>query len=112
MKYKMPLMEHTPTPWYPWESPNDYEGKLIQTDEKVIAAIRIEDIIDATWEEEANAEFIIRACNLFDDLVSAAENACDRLEALMGQATKEDGEVIEQLKLVISKAYPQPRSER
>lgn len=61
--------EHTPTPWR-WATKDDgplMDGKLLGLDNQPIA----------TWtafhgsKHNTNAEFIVRACNSFDDLLAA-----------------------------------------
>ena len=60
------MIEHSPTPWV-------YHRKTrhitVDGDERMVA-----DIINVFWGEDqthANAEFIIKACNAFDDLMEA-----------------------------------------
>jgi hypothetical protein len=71
----MTEIKHTPTPWFFLKNGPDY---AISATKSRIA--RFSDIFatqphsEAQYEEaEANAEFIVRACNAHDDLVAALE---------------------------------------
>ncbi|MBI4397284.1 MAG: hypothetical protein HY548_09325 [Elusimicrobia bacterium] len=58
-------VQPTPTPWALHESPNDYEGKLIQAHDRVVAVVFIKDAVKSSPEEEANARLIVAAVNAF-----------------------------------------------
>ena len=64
------MVEHTPTPW---KAEPEYEGDkqvFIHKDGRSIA-----DCAMGYGDDEANAAYIVRACNAFPDLVKALEAA-------------------------------------
>ena len=75
-------MQHTPIPWvmHPFSAKYKNEGFCINaTDED---ATRIADVTNHYHvPSEANAHFIVQACNAHDDLLAALEDATDQLEA-------------------------------
>jgi len=81
--------KHTPTPWsfqpYKSEYRGDREGFSIRAlDGKVIAAARGSTRTEE--EKEANAAFIVRACNAHEKLVSELRVALLRIEELESAA--------------------------
>ncbi len=74
------LMEHTATPWQLEERETDFvlqdaDGEFINY---LTKSRHIDDLIDE--EAEANAAFIVRACNAHDQLVKATRECLDQLE--------------------------------
>ena len=71
-----------------------------------------------TEENEANAEFIVRACNAHDEFVQAAEHAVDLIEAWMNGILAKSGitweseddhpPALKELRAAIAKAREQP----
>jgi len=57
--------KHTPTPWYIWEHGTDTDPscKIFAEKAGIVQTIG--------GNDEANAQFIVRACNNFDDLLEA-----------------------------------------
>jgi hypothetical protein len=69
---------HTPGPWTVGDdSPNDYEGPMIDTRDRVVAVITIDHENESTPEERANAQLISAA----PDLLAALQAAVEYLEA-------------------------------
>lgn len=107
-------MKHTPVPWkaclnVPFAV---IPGHLIKTDDDV------ERPIASLWEgggtkgkptQIANAKFIVRACNSYDDLLEACKKSLDWLSQFAEHAPIEFGgeaELGHRLQDVIAKAEP------
>jgi hypothetical protein len=80
----MTKTKHTPIPWkvqaefltiYATSDPARGTGITI-----AIAQILVDQLDGGSQEAEANAAFIVRACNSFDDLLAACENAARNAE--------------------------------
>ena len=70
--------QHTPGPWNVGDdSPNDYEGPIIDTRDRAVAVITIDHETESTPEDRANARLIAAAPELLDaaELVDAANSA-------------------------------------
>jgi hypothetical protein len=72
-------MSHTPTPWL-YEITSDHAPAFIyvENSDNDLAGIAIADCkaVDLTYAEcDANAAFIVRACNAHDELVAALEQS-------------------------------------
>lgn len=77
-------MSHTPTPWFingPWhiQSQTDIEGYRANG-EPIPALPKIIAKLTPIVEREANAAFIVRACNAHEELVKALRYALECLE--------------------------------
>lgn len=83
--------KHTPTPWdYGYQGGKYGKGELLITGDKgeeYSALVGQIHTIDPK-EAEANAAFIVRACNAHDELVAALECAAESIEAFGAQAAK------------------------
>jgi len=81
---------HTPTPWQcdcgPYaRQPRIYSVSLNNRLYKLIAEVgNAEAPLTAQDEWEANAAFIVRACNSHDELVAALTDAIETIKALHG----------------------------
>lgn len=73
----MTTPKHTPGPWKHPRTPQDYgivgpeDERIATTYHQPVHAGRILTVA----EQDANAEFIVRACNAHDDLLAACEAA-------------------------------------
>lgn len=98
------MSKHTPGPWN-WKV--DGASLPIITHKSGIIAL-VKDPGSGDWDEvEANAEHIVRACNAYDDLLAAAQNAVNVLAALATFQLKSvtpDSPAIAQLRSAIAKA--------
>ena len=63
-------MKHTPTPWSVEES-GYTQSKIYGCDSAGKVVFSTVDVLKETPEQEANAEFIVTACNAHEDLVKA-----------------------------------------
>ena len=74
--------QHTPGPWNVGDdSPNDYEGPIIDTRDRAVAVITIDHETESTPEDRANARLIAAAPEL---LAFAHMIANGGLDALIG----------------------------
>ena len=108
-------MGHTPIPWklfidervdYPGRTEFYISGYNIGTDDKEV--VGLEGILA---DQKEDAEFIVRACNAHDNLVSALEMARGYIETVISEWGGEDScpEVVEhrnQLDAALAKAQP------
>jgi hypothetical protein len=77
--------KHTPTPWY-WEHNPNGHGPYVRatngTKRKIAATwCQNQSPVSNIKQNEANAEFIVRACNAHDNLVAALDAAYGELLA-------------------------------
>ena len=93
--------QHTPGPWNVGDdSPNDYEGPIIDTRDRAVAVITIDHETESTPEDRANARLIAAA----PELLAMLERVLDgvlRLPELPGTLCPLD---IEQALAAITKA--------
>ena len=62
--------QHTPGPWNVGDdSPNDYEGPIIDTRDRAVAVITIDHETESTPEDRANARLIAAAPELLAALI-------------------------------------------
>lgn len=75
---------HTPAPWVAVPVKGSYKRPvLIQSGTKLVASVngtQLEPEQPSIGEAEANAEFIVRACNAHADLLEAAKDTLEALE--------------------------------
>jgi len=70
----MKTQKHTPGPWH-------VRGRLIEAPTKTVAALsKVTDCDAFRAESQANAEFIVRACNAHDGLVQELRNCLEIIE--------------------------------
>lgn len=72
-------MSHTPTPWHTASDHTDY-FRCIEKDDRLIAKIQTTDSL----RDEADAEFVVRAVNAYDDHVKLLNLAVHRLQQAPG----------------------------
>lgn len=78
----MTQVKHTALPWYAYEPQKD-TGEIVITRDCSHLDTRICKVLPVSPQDEdttANAAFIVKACNNFDDLVDALECAIPILE--------------------------------
>lgn len=70
----MPDTKHTPTPWE-WlrddRCTSKLKGCVVHAGSAIVAEVLAKAMINSQSKSEANAEFIVRACNSHDALVDA-----------------------------------------
>lgn len=72
---------HTPTPWKFTTEDAEYGTSIITcSDDGYIGEVGAP-FVEIAEESKANAAFIVRACNSFDDLVAALQGVVSELEA-------------------------------
>ena len=74
------MSERTPLPWTIGHKPFAFEGKDIGTHAVILDAENKGVALmcqSAYANDEPNAEFIVRACNSYDDLLAALEEAME-----------------------------------
>jgi hypothetical protein len=83
----MAKTEHTPTPWDRKNTgtPTGNPGHLLFAGTRKIARL-----VELDEENYANAEFIIRACNAHDDLLTALRQTAQQLRDLHAAIANED----------------------
>ena len=102
------MSKHTPTPWHSFGPIIHHNGQHVA---HVVNNERHPDGDTGSPEQRANAEFIVRACNSFDDLLAACKAvaaALDRIQQDGSIVWLDDGPVhesaSERLAWVIAKA--------
>jgi hypothetical protein len=78
-------VEHTPTPWYA-ESHNRNNDVLVSNNEYQIALCLTHPI---HFKAQANAEFIVTACNAHGDLVAKLDQVASWLERLAADSEQQ-----------------------
>lgn len=92
--------KHTPTPWKVWDHPVPAgEIHIGATGTPLIAKVMLRDA--SINEFEANAAFIVRACNTHEELLFAAEFALKQIKKL---ATGDIVAAVIELEKAIAKA--------
>jgi hypothetical protein len=78
--WKMEKTKHTPTPWQP-----DGAGRLLDSKGAILAEIVYRGFLPnkrAKAEQQANTEFIVRACNSYDKMVATARTIVGSCESV------------------------------
>lgn len=100
------MSEHTPVPWERTILSDGVESEIVNQNGQVIATTSV-DAPETIQEHEANAEFIVRACNahqvLLDALKVALDNSRRRSEG-RGKWTVKDQEAHDALRAALAKA--------
>ena len=81
---------HTAGPWYLQESERDYEGQLIRTEEKIIAAVCTTNPDIASSEEECNARLIVSAPELLDVIMDIADASDSPSHTIINMSNNND----------------------
>lgn len=79
MKTKPAPQTHTPTPWQQGTSANRRAMDTIFTDKGQVQICRVDTSCPEDGENEANAAFIVKACNAHDELVKTLEWVSQKL---------------------------------
>ena len=83
-------MKHSPLPWKIIEiCDNNLYASIISKKKEIakitaLPCIGYNSLESVAKEERANAEFIIRACNSYYDLLGALKELCNNIEAVYG----------------------------
>ena len=81
--------QHTPGPWNVGDdSPNDYEGPIIDTRDRAVAVITIDHETESTPEDRANARLIASA----PELLAALQQCADFILKVMDDPNLSDEE--------------------
>jgi hypothetical protein len=85
----MEVEKHTPTPWHVGERDRS-DQRIIKGEHIEIATLWHHSVKSLYIEMEANAAFIVRACNSHDQLVTAMRDGRVAIDVLMARLIEVD----------------------